>query len=146
MKFQPKTEKELNEERLLPEGDYPFEISAAEAKKSKKGNDMMVLTVRVYKPDGKFLLVTDYLMEALLYKLLHCCQACGLEDQYNKGELSPEMFIGKTGMLKLKIDPEGDYPAKNSVKDYIKDAAKVSIPKSQIDKLIDNDPSDEIPF
>lgn len=147
MRFTPKSEKEINEERLLPEGNYPFEISAAESKKSKSGNDMIEILVRVYKPDGKFILVTDYLMEKMLYKLLHCCQACGLEGQYNQGLLEADMFIGKTGMLKLKVDPEGQYPAKNSVKDYIKDAGKVEIPKDNIDKLTGKDDlEDEIPF
>jgi hypothetical protein len=147
MRFTPKSEKEINEEKLLPEGDYPFEISGAENATSKKGNPMIKITVRVYKPNGQFILVTDYLMEAMLYKLLHCCQACGLEDQYNKGALDPEMFIGKTGMLKLKIDPESDYPAKNSIKDYIKDAAKVVLPKDGLTKVLDNDlESDSIPF
>jgi hypothetical protein len=149
MRFTPKTEKEINEERLMPEGDYPFTISGAESKQSKKGNDMIELTLRVYKPDGKFNLVTDYLMEAMLFKLLHCCQACGLEKQYEQGLLEADMFIGKTGMLKLKVDPEnGGFPAKNSVKDYIKDAGKVEIPKDGIEKILpeNDDLNDEIPF
>lgn len=146
MRFTPKSEKEINEEKILPEGEYPFEISGAEEKVSSKRNPMIVLTVRVYKPNGQFILVTDYLMESMLYKLLHCAQACGLEDQYNKGKLPPELFIGKTGMLKLKIDPEGQYPAKNSVKDYIKDAAKVVLPKDGLSKVLDKDLDDEIPF
>lgn len=147
MRFTPKSEKEINEERLLPEGNYPFEISGAESKKSKSGNDMIEITIRVYKPDGKFILVTDYLMEKMLYKLLHCCQACGLEGQYNQGLLEADMFIGKTGMLKLKVDPEGQYPAKNSVKDYIKDAGKVVLPKDGLSKVLDKDlEEDSIPF
>ncbi len=147
MRFTPKSEKQLNEEKLLPEGDYPFEISGAENATSKKGNPMIKITVRVYKPDGQFILVTDYLMEAMLYKLLHCCQACGLEEQYNTGLLEPEMFVGKTGMLKLKVDPEGEYPAKNSIKDYIKDAGKVTLPKDNLQKVLDNTvEDDDIPF
>lgn len=148
MRFTPKTEKQLKEERLLPEGDYPFQISEAESAVSKKGNSMIKIGVRVFKPDGQFIMVTDYLMEAMLYKLLHCCQACGLEENYNQGMLEPDMFIGKTGMLKLKVDPEKDgYPAKNSIKDYIKDAGKVELPKDDLQKLLDNDiDEDSIPF
>ena len=147
MRFTPKSEKELNEERLLPEGNYPFQISQAESKLSKKGNEMIELLVRVYKPDGQFILVTDYLMEAMMFKLLHCCQACGLEEQYNQGILDARDFIGKTGMLKLKIDPEKDgFPPKNSVKDYIKSDEKVVPPKDALSKVLDKDMNYEIPF
>lgn len=121
MKFTPKSDKELAEERLLPEGTYGFEISGGEDKTSKAGNDMIELTVRVFKPDGSFLLVTDYLMEAILYKVSHAAKACGLEDKYMAGSLSGQDFIGKTGELKLGIqkDKNGTYPDKNVVKDYI---------------------------
>lgn len=147
MKFTPKSEKEINDERLLPEGEYSFEVSGAEAAQSKKGNDMIVLTVRVYKPDGSFVLVTDYLLEAMLYKLLHFCQAVGLEEKYNQGILDANDCIGKTGVLKLKIDPEGDYPAKNSIKDYVV-GEKSNINKDALSKVIDgeDDLADEIPF
>lgn len=151
MRFQPKTEKELNEERLLPEGEYPFQISGAEDKISKSGNEMIELTVRVFKPDGSFNLVTDWLLESMMFKLLHCCQACGLEDQYNAGSIKSDMFIGKEGMLKLKIVPEGDYPAKNAIKDYIP-GKKAEIPADNLNKTLDSqknsgdDLSDEIPF
>jgi len=125
MQFTPKTQKQLDEERLLPEAEYPFEISGAEEKTSKKGNEMIELTVRVFKPDGTFELVTDYIMEAMPYKLLHCCETTGLKDKYNSGDLTADEFICKSGHLKLIIQPEGDWPAKNSVKDYIssKDAS-----------------------
>lgn len=103
MKFTPKSDKELAEERLLPEGEYGFEISGAVDKVSKAGNDMIELTVRVFKDDGNFLLVTDYLMEAILYKVAHACKACGLYDRYENGNLEADDFVGKTGQLKLGI-------------------------------------------
>lgn len=156
MKFTPKSDKELAEERLLPEGEYGFEISGGEDKVSKKGNEMIELTVRVFKPDGNFNLVTDYLMEAILYKVSHAAKACGLEDKYESGDLHGEDFIGKTGMLKLGIqkDKEGQYPDKNVVKDYIvpKDGEENLPPKGSVasaermDKAKKDDLEDEIPF
>lgn len=148
MKFTPKTEKEITEENLLPEGRYDFEISGAEETLSKKGNEMIKLMVRVYKPDGKFNIVTDYLLESMLYKLLHCCEACDLMAQYESGRLSADDFIGKTGQLKLvvKIDETGNYPDQNSIKDYVVDKNK-PITKNPLQEVLDeaND-DDEIPF
>lgn len=149
MKFTPKTDKELAEEKLLPEGEYGFEISGAEEKISKAGNDMIVLTVRVFKDDGSFILVTDYLLESIMYKINHACKACGLFDKYELGELSARDFIGKTGHLKLVIqkDKNGEYPDKNSIKDYIvpKEGEKPVKPKGSIAKEKD-ELEDEIPF
>ncbi len=150
MKFTPKSDKELAEEKLLlPEGQYPFEISQGENKVSKAGNDMIELLVRVFKEDGTFLLISDYLMEAVLYKVSHACKACGLEDAYNKGELHGKDFVGKTGYLKLGIqkDKNGVYPDKNVIKDYIvsEDGEKAPKPKGSV--AASNDIKDDsIPF
>ena len=149
MKFTAQSEKEIAEAGMLPEGQYPFEISQAEEKLSKAGNEMIVLTVRVYKPDGTFNLVTDYLMESMAYKLRHCAEACGLVERYESGELDETLFVGKTGTLKLGIqkDKTGQYADRNSVKDYIVDGEKVSIPKSPLQEVLDEDDTDDdIPF
>lgn len=148
MRFAAKTEDQLNEERMLPEGEYPFEISAAEETTSAKGNEMIKLLVRVFKPDGQFILVNDYLLEIMQFKLLHCSEACGLADKYDTGELAAEDFIGKTGKLKLGQDPaKGDFPAKNSIKDYIADSAGEKPPKDALEKVGDKDElEDSIPF
>lgn len=152
MKFEPKTEKELAEMNLLPEGEYGFEISGAEEKISKAGNEMIVLTVRIFKPDGSFQIITDYLMEALAFKLRHAADACGLTHEYETGILAAENFIGKTGMLKLKIqkDKNGEYPDKNTVGDYIvpKDGAPAVKPKGSnaAAETEDDGLEDKIPF
>jgi len=152
MKFTPKSEKEIAEEKLLPEGTYPFEISKGEDKVSKSGNEMIELLVRVFKPDGNFLLVSDYLLESMAYKLRHAAEACGLLHEYESGTLLGSNFIGKTGELKLGIqkDKNGTYPDKNVVKDYIvpkEGDSKKQPPKTGLDKLIDNDDlADQIPF
>ena len=152
MKFTPKSDKEIAEEKLLPEGQYPFEISGGEDTTSKAGNDMIKLTVRVFKDDGTFVLVSDYLMEQMLYKIKHACDACGLTEKYNAGELLGSDFIGRTGELKLKIqeDKTGQYQARNSIADYIvpkEGESPVKPPKDNLDKLIEGDDlEDEIPF
>jgi len=150
MRFTPKTEKEIAESNLLPEGEYPFEISSGADKISKSGNEMIELWVRVYKPDGSFNQVADYLLESIAYKLRHAAEACGLLDKYEAGTILGTDFIGKTGMLKLGItkDKNGQYPDKNGIKDYIvpkEGEAKVSIPKDALQKTIDP-MADDIPF
>ncbi len=141
-----KTKEQLLEESLLPAGEYSFQISAAEPAVSKSGNDMIVLTVRVFKPDGNFILITDYLLEAMQFKLVHACEACGLYDKYLTGEIHPGDFIGKTGVLKLGVQKSDDYPDRNTIKDYVAEK-KADILKDALSNLIDgDDDSDEIPF
>jgi len=150
MRFTPKSEKEIAESNLLPEGEYPFEISSGADKISKAGNEMIELWVRVYKPDGSFNQVADYLMESMAYKLRHAAEACGLLDKYEAGSIVGTDFVGKTGMLKLNItkDKAGQYPDKNGIKDYIvpkEGEAKVAIPKDALQKTVDP-MADDIPF
>lgn len=146
MKFTPKTKEELS--NLLPDGTYPFQISGAQEKVSKSGNEMIELTVRVFKPDGEFVIMTDYIMEKVAYKLRHASEACGLLHEYESGILVDQNFIGKEGYLKLKTqkDPNGVYADKNVVSDYVvkKDGtAPVRVKKEE--KTAEINP-DEIPF
>lgn len=148
MRFTAKSEKEIKEERLLPEGEYPFQISGGEDKISKSGNEMIQLMVRVFKPDGNFQLVTDYLLESMSYKLRHAAEACGLLSKYESGELLGTDFIGKTGHLKLKIqvDKTGQYADKNFVADYlIKPVAEAGATPAPAEKPKDT-LADEIPW
>jgi len=135
MKFTPKTEEQISKEKLLPDGDYPFEIAKAVDKTSKAGNEMIELNIRVFKSDGSFIFVNDYLLESMLYKLLHAANACGLTRQYEQGLLVANDFVGKQGYLTLKTDPgKGDFGPKNVVKDYIKsDAAAKPAPVEEDD-------------
>lgn len=119
MKITPKTEKELQEEKLLAPGIYDFEIESAEDKVSKSGNDMIVVTLKVYG-NNRHVYVTDYLMEKMAFKLRHACDACGILKAYESGELTSDLFCGKTGKVKLKMEEAGEYPAKNIVVDYVK--------------------------
>lgn len=157
MRFAPKTEKEIAESNLLPEGTYSFEVTEAVDYVSKKGNEMIKMFVKVYKPDGTSISVTDYLAEAMLYKVLHFCQATGLEELYHSGEIQSDSegriqeFIGKTGELKLGIQKSDDYPDRNTIKDYVvgeaKKANKAAAKKqANMDAQKPVEIDDEIPF
>jgi Protein of unknown function (DUF669) len=123
-KFTPKDEKQLAEENILPEGVYDFEVIGAEAKISKSGNPMMVVDLCIFDDNGKKRFIKDYLLESFLPKLLAFCKETGLRGAYDAGTLSPDDLEGKSGKVELKIEQQGDFPAKNVVKWYGVKAAK----------------------
>lgn len=147
MKFQAKTEDQLNEENLIPEKSIcDFEVLEAVDTQSKKGNDMIALKLKVYHGEG-FKLMNDFLMEAMPHKLLHFCETADLMTAYTNGTLRAADCVGRAGKLEVRVDPAGEYPAKNSVKDYIgtKRAEKLKGKKeSPADKQPEED--SEIPF
>ena len=104
MQFQPKTKQEIDDSRLLPKGEYDFEIVDAEEKTSAAGNDMIELTVRVSNGNGLTRTLTDYVMAQRLAKLYNCCAACGILEKFNCGTLSDDDFPGKRGRLKLVVE------------------------------------------
>lgn len=127
LKFKPKSEDELREENLFPKGEYDYEVIDAEDCKSKAGNDQIKVKLNCFGPAGRSQHVYDYLQGgAILYKLRHFCASNGLIEKYEAGTLSAQDCIGRCGKVKLKVEPAGDFPAKNSVTDYIvpKDEAK----------------------
>lgn len=130
MQFQAKTEEELKAELLMPEGEYDFEVIEASDAVSKKGNDMIKATLKVFTPDGGFRLVTDYLMAKMAFKLRHFCETTGMMDRYDAGDLQARHCEGRTGRVLIQVDPERKsedgsktYAPKNSVGDYAKAAA-----------------------
>lgn len=148
MKFTPKTETQIIDERLLPKGEYDFECVHSEDKVSKKGNDMIHIGLKVYRPDGNgFILVDDYLMESMLYKLLHFCAAGGLTDKYNAGELTADDCLGVCGRVKIKREEQDGFEPKNAVQDYCKpkdgEEAKPKAAPRHIEEPIDDS---DIPF
>lgn len=134
MRFTPKTEAELKV--VFPPGEYPAEVKSAVDAVSQKGNDMIKLGLKVFGPDGtQTSMVTDYLMEAMLGKMLHFCEATGLMDRYNAGTLNADDCMDRQVRVKLKVDRDksGQYPDKNSVADYV--VARTSgVPRNGVDQ------------
>lgn len=153
MKFTPKSEKQIAEEGLLPEGNYGFEVAKAEDKVSKSGNDMIEVNLRVFNTDGGFVFVRDFLMEKIAYKLRHFAEAAGLLEKYESGEFTAADCEGRIGHVKIiiKKDPTGTYPDKNEVRDYVvgDTTAKADAPKVNghiADKAKQAPLDDSIPF
>jgi hypothetical protein len=121
MRFEPKTKEELS--NLLPDGIYEFSVLSAEETVSKKGNDMIALKLEVYDDgNGKTSKVPDWLVnsEKTLRKVLGFCEATGILDIYNSGQLTADHCTGKSGRVKLVVqDAQDNFPAKNSVDYYV---------------------------
>jgi hypothetical protein len=123
MKFQPKSEQEIADSRLLPKGEYDFEILDAEEKISAAGNDTIQLMVRVSNGNGLTRTLTDYLVAQRAGKLRNCCAACGLLEQYDRGAVNDNDFPGKRGRLKLMVEKKKGYPDRNTIADYLTNEA-----------------------
>lgn len=123
MQFQPKTKQEIDDERLLPKGEYDFEIEDAEEKNSAKGNGMIQLTVRVSNGNGHSRKLTDYILPQKAEKLRNCCAACGVLDKYKSGTVSDDDFPGKCGRLTLKVEKKKGWPDRNVIADYLTNGA-----------------------
>lgn len=152
MRFTPKTETQIIDERLLPPGVYDFEVIHSEDKVSKKGNDMIHVGLRVYRTDGNgYVLVDDYLMESLLYKLLHFCAAGGLTAKYEAGELTSDDCMGVCGRVKIKREQQDGFEPKNAVQDYVKPKegeteARTPAPRTTAPAHVVEDLDTDIPF
>jgi len=140
MKFKAKSEKELAEANIWPNGEYPFEILEAEDATDKNGDDMFKLKVKVFKDNGATQNIFEYVSGTWMeYKLRHLAEVCGLLADYETGEIEAYQLVGKTGTCKLNVskDKTGQYPDKNGIADYV-------VKGGFVPKTLDND--DSIPF
>ncbi len=119
MEFQAKSKQEIEDSKLWPKGSYGFEILEAQETKSKAGNEMFEIRVRVSDDDGASRVLTDYLLPKRAEKLYGCCAALGLLDKYNSGVLSHDDFVGGTGKLLLAVEKgKNGYPPRNVIQEY----------------------------
>lgn len=147
MKFTPKTEKEINEANLLPAAFYDFTVSEAEEQVSKSQNEMIVLKLDVYGPEGSIKRITDYLAntDKGQFKIRHFCDSVGLMQDYDAGTLTAEICIQRSGKCKVSIQPEDDkYPAKNIIRDYAN--ADKGVQETKQAKLPTKEEDDNLPF
>lgn len=102
-------------------GEYDFIIYMAEEGKSRAGNDMLTLTLHVFNRDGEKKNLKDYIVATAggAWKARHMMESIGLAKRYDQGIIEPREIEGKPGRCKLLVEPAGEYPAKNSVVDYL---------------------------
>lgn len=121
MQFNPITEQEFSDRKLLPRGDYDFEILDAWEKTSEAGNPMIEVKVRVSRNGGSMSRdLSDYLHTKRPEKLRHCCAACDLMAEYESGSLEEDDFKGKCGRLRLGVERgRRGYASRNVIEDYL---------------------------
>jgi hypothetical protein len=147
MKFEPKTEKQIAEEGLIPAGTIcDFEVIEGEEKTSRAGNPMIALQLKVWRPDTGTALVRDWLLLDQMWKLHAFCASVGKLAEYDAGEIDPFELKGCTGRAKIGVKPAtGEYPASNSVRGYIKSETAAPAQKATPQRMTQK-VDDEIPF
>lgn len=102
--------------RILPEGDYPFEVLSAEEKDNAKSANgkMFAIKLAVIDGDGKRHLVKDWLgaWNYGLLKIQALCESVGLEEAFATGTLEASDLLGATGTVHTGI---GEYNGKPQV-------------------------------
>ena len=143
MKFKPNSAEEIQRAQLIEPGEYDFEVIDATEEVSKAGNPMIKLRLKIYVDDSERT-IFDYLMEAVEFKLRHFCEAVGILDVYEAGDLLPVHCTARAGkvLIGIRKDKSGQYPDQNTVKDYV--VNEESEPVSKLSSP--NFTNDEIPF
>lgn len=129
MKYTPMSADEAAKLSIRPAGVYPFDVINAEAKKSKKGDDMIALALGFYDESGARFTVKDWLVHSANRwsekKFYDFAQATGLGPKYSSGTLDAEDCLGRSGYAsvgiekgKPKDDGSGNFPDRNNVKYY----------------------------
>ncbi len=103
MKYNPKD----GDPVLLPEKWYDATLSAEE-KKSQKGNDMIVVTSRVYHDALPVDILTYFVTDnpSSINRLKKLCAVLGID--FDAGEVTADMFSGKGCRVQVKTQKSKD--------------------------------------
>jgi len=133
--------------QVLPEGEYNAVLEKYEEKVSQKGNQMGVLTWKVFPDNSNATpLVTDYItLPMFTWKLKRLAQSLGKEEDFKAGTFQPGDYQGTSTRLFIEVQSNEGYEDKNGVKTYVKQGHVASESKPQFapDGAIKDD---QIPF
>ena len=130
---------------LLPEGDYEFEVEETVLQESKRGGYQWKVTLRIDPADKPSRKVWEYFPETekMQWKFAAFLKCIGLIPADSQDEFDTEMMsdaVGEIGKCRLGVQAaDGPYPAKNTVKSFLK--PEKSEPKKKIQIS-----SDDLPF
>jgi hypothetical protein len=148
MKITPRSEQEIGELGVLPEGKYDFEVIHAQEEQSKRGNEMLHIVCRVWPDNGAVpVRVHDYLLDlpykGMATKLRQFCLATGLAQAYEQGNLLAENIIARSGRCEIAIqkDKTGEYEDRNVIANYCRTSDSPTETNSSIAKS-----NSQIPF
>lgn len=120
MNFLPQTEQQIRDNTFLPTGTYPFTVRSATEKISAGGIQTVELVLAVQRGDNRVYTVRDSLSTTKMAKLREAAVTCGLSVQYNSGRLAASDFNGKTGHVRVYLQPaRGEWPEKNVISNYV---------------------------
>lgn len=133
MKFTPETDEQIELSKLIKEGRYRAKIFEARDKdsdgnplKTKKGAEKFDITLKLFIEDENIKFFDTNITPAYKKLLKHFCDASGLEEKYNQGNLTCQdcndsniEFIVEIVQKQLK-NYEGKIIYVNNVSDYFK--------------------------
>lgn len=123
MRFQPKTDEEINQIGIL-EGIFDFEVRAAREYINDKGNEVFEIELNVYDHEGIARPRKDWVTPSYAKKFKHLHDSVGLLSKYESGETQADDLVGKSGKLKMSkrkyINKEGKEAEGDQIDDYIK--------------------------
>jgi hypothetical protein len=122
MQFNPMSEQEIKEINLMEVGVYQFQVMSAVEKKSKNGNSMIDLIIKIWDKKGRVRTVFDNLVdhEAFHFKIRNFAICTGQLNKYESGIIAAQDCLDKSGYLRLGVQKQnGNYAAKNIVQDYM---------------------------
>jgi len=155
-----KEEAEKARYSLLDKGTYEAALKVIEDRLSKNGDPQIILNVNVYDKNGNIHIIKEWLTfsKKMMWKVLHCMKACGLQDEYTSKKFQPLMLDNKVVKVSVGIQkgqpipdhklgdrPPGTfYPDQNCIDDY---CVSVNHEPSKLNP-IKSDPEfdSEIPF
>lgn len=143
IEFKTRSKEELSDMALVKKGNYKFKIQDVKCRRSAAGNDYLNVHFIIWDHNSscekgifdKLMLIDS---PRHLAKLMNFCKSIGIVNEYDSGKFNFQAWNGKTGILKLDIDPgNAEYPTpKNVVTDFI-----------LVEKKENQDPfNDDIPF
>ena len=123
----------------VPEGTYRVVVEDAEVKKSKAGNDMVVLYLRVLGGpyDGSTILDRLTLSERALFRVVEFMQGIGLPTPRKRLHLKLDVIIGR----QVDVRVEDGEPYNGRIKSEVREYIRVVKPASAEPE--DLDPEDE---
>lgn len=105
----------------FPAGVYDATVEAAIETTSKKtGADMLVITFKVYSPNGREQALKDYVVNPTgLWRLKKLAKALGRMEEFDSGVFREEHYVGGNLKLELEVEEDDQYGDKNRIKAWL---------------------------
>lgn len=120
MKFEPKTEEDLQRENLVEEGEYPFTVIEVKDKEDKNGCPFFGIKLNLHLPDGVWGSYDNLSPVWMKHKLRHFCFSVGIGNLYEAGTLERMDILDKQGICKIVVKKDKQSgELRNEVSDYV---------------------------